>query len=343
MEINEKDIKKFSLILLVVALAVLTFLIVKPIIISILGGLILAYVFFPVYKFLTKFVKYEWLAAGIVSIIALALIFVPLWFLTPMVVQQTFQLFQTTQDLDIRGLIVKILPTASEQLISQIDITLNNALGKITTSVLNKLVDFLVNFTTVALQLLLVAFVFFFALKDESKFREFISGLSPLNKIQEVKLVQQFKDMTSSIINGHVIAGILQGILAGVGFLVFGVPNALVLTVIAIIFGVIPLIGVGLIYIPVTIYLFVQGQQQLALIYLIYNLLFVSSLEHFIKTFFISKKTKISQVIVLIGMVGGFFLFGILGLILGPLILAYFITFLKAYKERTLSSLFASE
>ncbi len=343
MSITEKEVKKIALIILVAALAVLAFLVVKPVILSIFGGLILAYIFFPVHKFITRYVKREWISAGIVSVIVLLIIVIPLWFLTPSLMQQTFKLFQSSQSLELDGLISKFLPTASEMVINQIEITLNNALGKVTTAILNSLVDFLVNFAIVILHLLLVAFVFFFTLKDSTKLRDFASGLSPLNKSQESKLVQQFKDMTSSIINGQVLAGVIQGILAGIGLFLFGIPNAFVLTILAIILGIIPIIGPAFIYIPVAIYLFLTGDSTPALVYLLYNVLIVSTVDNFIKTLFISKKTRLSQVIILIGMIGGLFLFGILGIILGPLILAYFITFLKAYKSKTLSSLFASD
>src|SRR3989344_5260061 len=146
MDLTEKDIKRGSLILLLLALAVLAIVIIRPVFLSIFGGLMLAFVFFPVYKFILKFVKYKNLAAGIVSIIVLLLIFVPLWFLLPLVIKQVFDLFQITQNLNIAGLINKVFPAASETLISQISLTTGNALSKITSSILNSLVDYLVNY-----------------------------------------------------------------------------------------------------------------------------------------------------------------------------------------------------
>jgi predicted PurR-regulated permease PerM len=342
MEITEKDIKRFLALLLVAVLTVLTFLVIKPVLVSIIGGLILAFVFFPIYKKIAKYVKYESLAAALVSIIVLIIILLPIWFLTPILMQQIFDIFKYSQELDIAGILSSILPATPSEVISQLEIPINNALGKVTSAILNSLVDFILNFAVITLHLILVAFVFFFALKDESKLRSFVSDLSPLNKNQEKAMIKQFKDITSSVINGQIIAGLVQGILAGIAFILFGVPNALILTILSVIVGIIPILGLSIVYIPVTIFLFLTGNPFIALLYLTYNVLIVSTVDNLLRAHLVSRKTQLSQVVVLIGMIGGLFLFGVLGLILGPLILAYFITFLRAYKDKTLSSLFSA-
>ena len=72
--------------------------------------------------------------------------------------------------------------------------------------------------------------------------------------------------------------------------------------------------------------------------YLIYNVLIVSTFDNILRSYIVSKKTDISPAIIMVGMIGGLFIFGVLGLIIGPLILAYFVTFLRAYKEKKLGS-----
>lgn len=344
MPFSEKDVTRASMIIVLALLGVLVFLIIRPVFLSIVGGLILAFIFFPVYRIVVRVVRNKTVSAAIVTILVLAVLILSLWFLMPIMSQQVFQVFQLSQSLDINGLIATLFPTASEQFTAQINTAINSAFSKVASVILDALISFLVDFAVVALHILLMAFVFFFTLRDHEKLGNFVSGLSPLNKIQERKLVNQFKEITSSLVYGQIVIGFIQGILTGLGLLVFGVPNALVLTVLAIIFGIIPLIGPGIVYLPVGIYLLVSGNNPIvAMLFLAYNLLFVSTIDNFLRSHWISKKTQTSQAIVLIGMVGGLFIFGILGLILGPLILAYFITFLNAYKDKTLSSLFTQE
>lgn len=340
MAISERDIKKISLIVFLIALAVLAFLIIRPVLISVIAGLILAYIFLPVYKYTIKIVKSKTLSAAVVSIILLAIIILPLWFLLPMISQQVFDLFRVAQNLDLTGFTRTVFPAASDQFVGQMDATIKNSISRITSSVLNSIVDLLLNFATISLHLLLVAFVFFFSLKDSEQLKNFTSGLLPLGKNQEKQFVKQFRDITHSILYGQVVAGLIQGLLAALALFTFGVPNALLLSVISVILSIIPVIGPSFVYIPVTIYLILTGDPLLATGYVLFNILIVSSIDSVFRSHFVSRKTKMSQAIILIGMIGGLFMFNILGLIIGPLILAYFITFLKAYKEKTISSFF---
>jgi len=342
MAVTERDVRLYSVAILIVLLSVLTFLVVKPVLLSVIGGLILAYALMPVYKKILRLVKYKNLAAALVSVIVLAIIIVPLWIFAPVVIHESFQFFQISKSIDLTNFISSILPNSSPRVQSQLAAAISNAFSEVSSLIVNSLVGFLLDFAVVFVHIFVIAFVFFFALRDSSKLKEFVSGLSPINKSKEVILVKQFKDITQSIIYGQIVVGLIQGILAGVGLLLFGVPNALILTVIATMLSIIPLIGPGILYLPITIYLIINGNPWVAVGYLTYNLIIVSSLDNFIRAHLVARKSKISPVIALIGMIGGLFIFGILGLILGPLILAYFITFLREYKERSLISFFST-
>lgn len=343
MSITEKDIKKVSLIGLLILLLVLSFLIVRPILLSIIGGLILAYIFLPVQKLLVRFLKSKTISALVVSLILLALILLPLWYLLPIVSRQIFELFKIVQDLDLIPVIQSIFPNASEQFLTQISLTIKTTLSNLTVTIIDSTFDVLVNFFMIAVHAFIGVFVFFYALKDQDKLSSFASGLLPLSKNQEKVFVQQFKDITKSLLYGQVVAGLIQGITASLALYVFGVPNALILSLLAIGLSIIPLIGPGFVYVPVTVYMLVGGGNPLLAVgYLLFNLLIVSSIDNVFRAHFVSKKTNLSPALVLIGMIGGLLIFNVLGLILGPLILGYLIAFLKAYKENTLSTFFDS-
>lgn len=343
MELNDKNIKRIVVFLLIFLLAVLVFLLIRPIMLSVIGGLLLAYTFFPIYKILLGKIKSRNIAATIVSFLVVLIIAIPLYFLAPFMINQVFNLFQEAQTFDMHAFIRTIFPSAPDPFLVQMTATLNSVISKISSSILSGLVDFLLDIPTILFNLVIVAFVFFFTLRDSDKLGDFVSALSPLNKTQEKKIIQQFKDITNSVIYGQIIIGIVQGLIAGAGFFIFGIPNALILTVLALIFSVIPVLGPFFVWIPANIYLYAAGDTTTATIFLIYNIIIVSNIDNILRIYLVSKKTDLSEVIVLIGMIGGLFIFGILGLILGPLILEYFLTFLQAYKDNTLSSLFSVE
>ena len=127
----------------------------------------------------------------------------------------------------------------------------------------------------------------------------------------------------------------------GLGLWVFGVPKALTLTIMGTFASMLPMIGPWFIWIPVTIGMLLAGKVGAAIFFAVYCLFFVSTIDNILRPYIVSRKTGVSSVVVLVGMIGGLFVFNILGLILGPLILSYLILFLKAYKDGTLSDMFS--
>ena len=115
-------------------------------------------------------------------------------------------------------------------------------------------------------------------------------------------------------------------------------PNALILTLLACLAGVFPIIGVAIIWVPVAIYLLIAGNTLPTLGVIIFGLI-SSSIDNFIRPIIVSKRTHMPSSLILIGMIGGIFLFGILGLILGPLILAYLLVILEIYRNKRTPSI----
>src|SRR3989338_4093225 len=341
MEFNERDAKKFSMMIIIIALGVLSFLVVRPVVTSVVAALILAYLFMPLQKKVVQLVRNKTVSASIVLVLVVILIIIPIWFLIPLVVDQVFQMFRYTQTLDIQKILINLFPTASEQFSVQAGVAVNSFISKISSAALNSLVSVFLDVPTISLQLFIICFIFFFALRDHQELKEFVTGLSPFSQTKEKMLVKHFKDITDSVIYGQIIIGLVQGALAGIGFLIFGVNNALVLTLLATILSITPIVGPFIIWIPVSVYLFATGSPGVAFGYLLYNLIIVSTVDNVLRSYLVSRRTNLSPAVILIGMMGGIFIFGIMGLILSPLILAYFLIFLQSYKEKSLYSLFS--
>ena len=345
MDFEEKTIRRFSVIILIVILGVLAFLLLKPFLLAVIGGLILAYVFLPVFKKINAYIKNKTLCATLVTLIVLIIILVPLWFIVPVVFKQGFEIFRYLQsvNVDVQKMVKFIFPTATDQFNTQMIVTIGSFISKLSSAILTFLSNILIEIPTILLNTFIAGFVFFYGLKDSQKLAEFARRISPLGKAKEEIMAKQFRDITYSVIYGQVIIGLIQGALASLGLLMFGVPNALVLSILVTLISVIPLLGPFLVWLPVSFYLFTTASTGTAVGYLLYNLILVSLADNVIRSYIVSRASKISNAIVFIGMIGGLFLFGILGLILGPLILAYLITFIEAYKEKSFSSLFFEE
>ncbi len=342
MAISNKDVRKIFVTGLLLILLLVCFLIIKTIALSIIGGMLLAYVFIPIYRRVQRIVVNRNLAALLMCLIILIIILVPLWIFVPIIVEQVFKLFTITQSIDFTQLVKTMFPTSQAEFQEKIATTMIQFVGNLTSGILNYLIGILQNLPEVLLNLAVILFVFFFTLRDHEELGDFISGISPFKKEKESVLINRFKGITSAIIYGYVIVGIIQGLALGLGLLIFGIPNALTITILSIFASMLPMVGPWLVYLPIVLFLIVGGQVGIAIGFGIYCVFFVSTIDNILRPYIVARKTGTSSVIVLIGMIGGLFLFKILGLILGPLILSYLILFLRAYKDGTISDMFSS-
>jgi len=317
------------------ALIILSFFLLKPILLSVIMGFILAFAFTPVYNKLFKLIKSRNITSLLICILLIALIVLPLWFLTPILIDESIKLYLEVQKMDFVTPLKNIFPSlfASEEFSAEIGSILHSFISEAANSLMNSLSQLILNFPNIFLQFTIVFFTFFFVLKDKEKLISYVQSLLPFSKEIEKKLFESSKNITSSVIYGQIIIGILQGIIVGVGFLIFQVPNALLLTLFAAIAGVIPIIGPVIIWVPVVIYLFISGDTISAIGVSIFGIL-ASTIDNFLRPLIVSKRTTLHPALIIVGMIGGFFLFGVLGFILGPLIIAYLLIVLEVYRDK---------
>ena len=341
---NDEQFNKLMTVIIIISLAVLVFFLVKPLLLAIISGIILAFVFSPVYDWFYKKTNSKNLSASIVSVIIILMIVIPVWFLMPILIKQSIQLFSASQQIDLIVPLKKIFPNilASDQFATEVGAIFKSFILKISNQITNTLAQIILDAPVLSLHLLVVAFTFFFVLKDKELLVDYIKSLLPFSKDVEEKLFNHSKSITNSVIYGQILIGILQGVIAGIGFFIFGVPNALFLTLLAIAGAMIPMIGPVLVWVPVVIYLFIAGNNFSAVGVSIFGM-FASTIDNVLKPIFISKRTRMHPSLVLIGMIGGLFLFGILGFILGPLILAYFLVILEIYRNKKIPGLIIIE
>ena len=340
MIIDSEYFKKIVTTAILFILLVLSFLVLKPILLSIIMGLIMAVVLSPPYNWIYKKTKLKSVALILICLFLVITIVLPFWLLMPIFVKQSFEIYVAAQKLDFVEIFTQIFPSLSQQDFSS---QFGSIFSGFVTSSLNSLVtsvsNLLLNFPVIFLHLVVVFATFFFALKDRDEILDYLRGLMPFSKDVEKKLFQSSTDITLSVVYGQVIIGLIQGLIAGIGFMIFGVPNTLFLTLLAVLAGILPILGPTIIWIPVVIYLLVAGNSFAAAGVTFFGII-SSVIDNILRPFFVSKSSKMHPLLSLTGMIGGFFFFGILGFILGPLILAYVIIILEIYRGKELQGFF---
>src|SRR3989339_207061 len=338
---DQTSFKQVMSAVIILGLATLSFFIIRPILLAMVYGVILAFVFMPIYNFIFKRTKMENFSAIFICVTLILIIFLSLWFFTPIVLSQSLKFYSASQQVNFIEPLQKIFPSffASEEFSAEVGSILNSFVVKSTNSLVNSFANVILNFPTICLQLLVVFVTFFFVLRDKEKLIDYIKSLLPYSKEVENKIFHYTKGITFSVLYGQVVVGILQGVLVGIAFFVFGVSNALLLTLLATLAGIFPIIGTAIVWIPVVIFLFLAGDSFSATGVIIVGLI-SSNIDNILRPMIVSKRVNISSAVIMIGMIGGFFLFGILGFILGPLILAYLLIILEIYRDKKSPGIF---
>lgn len=338
--IDENIFKKVSIFVALGILAALAFYIIWPLASSIVAGLILAYIFYPVHKRVLNVIREKNTSALILILLVLFLIFIPAWFILPFLIRQSFDIYLFLQKIDFTTIISSAFPSLTD-LSAAVSLSLNKLITTITSSVVSSGSGIIFNLPQLALKIVVVFFVFFFGLRDGQLFLNYAQSLSPFSKSAEEEFSKKFKDITNSVVYGFFIVGIIQGLMTGAGLFVFGVPKALLFTLFAIIAAIIPFVGAWLIWIPASIYLIVTGHVWQGVCLFLYGALVISWIDNILRGYIVSKKARISSAVVVVGMIGGLLVFGFLGLLIGPLILAYLLLILDAYRNKKFPNLFS--
>ncbi|MFH1359233.1 MAG: AI-2E family transporter [archaeon] len=333
--LEKESFKTLLNYIFIIILFILAAIIIRPILFAILYGVLFAYIFYPVYKLLLKKIKSEKISAAIICIVLLLIVIISFTLLIGTLINQASGIYSYLQNTDLGEEIKETIPFIySSDITAKISEALEATAIEIMGKIANATGSFILDIPFFIFQILIFFITLFFLLKDGKKVLTYIVSVSPLKKDIQEKFFHKFRDITKSVLIGQIVIGILQGVIAGIGYYIFGVPNALLFTVLTMAVGMIPIIGPQFVWLPINLYLFLVGRTGSGIGLLIYGFIFINWIDPIVKPLIISKRTKLNPGIILIGMIGGLFVFGLIGFIIGPLILAYVLLVLELYKPQ---------
>lgn len=158
-----------------------------------------------------------------------------------------------------------------------------------------------------------------------------IKRVVPLSEASKNRIARRFLSVTRATLKGTILIGVLQGGLNGLALAMAGVPSPVFLAVLMVVLSVIPGIGSALVWVPVVAIYYFQGEWLVATLLLVWCGLIVGSLDNLLRPKLVGKDTQLPDLLVLIGTLGGIYLFGMVGFILGPVICALWITAWEIY------------
>ena len=331
----------------------LAFYITKPFLPALFTGAIIAYLLYPLYKKILKYIKNKNIAAFIVSIFIVLLFTIILITLLGLVSKQAYETYISLSEQNLGANFMRIA-CKEESWVScravnsvvellpeeNLDYYLQEIIKKIAEYILENASKFLALVPSFFLNFFVMVFAIYYMLKDGEAIAKKIKGVLPLKETHKQHVLEKFHNITYAVFYGNISIAILQGILGGIGFLSLGVPSAVLWGFVMILFALIPYFGTAIIWLPVALNLIFLGYLQNDSSYTIrgvvlvaYGILVISSIDNILKPKLIGTKAKVHPILILLGVLGGLSLFGFIGLILGPVILALLVTFVGIYEE----------
>ena len=302
---------------------------------SILGAIVLFTIFRPAYLYFVE--KRRWnkvlVAVGIILTSLIAIV-IPMMSLSIMVVNKIKDI--NINSVDIQMWVSKFDDYAGYNF-NQPHIA-ENTLQKLGSYATELFPSILTSAVSIFITLVVMYFLLYFML---TQIREFEAGLlkyAPFREQHAIKFAVALRNATYSNVLGQGIIAVTQGILLAMGFYAFGLPDAIFWGVIGAFISFLPVVGAPTLTIPASIILFVTGHNVKGILLLAYGLLFIGNIDNVLRLIINKRIANTHPIISIIGVFIGIPLFGILGLVFGPLLLSYFLLLLEIYETNRMAA-----
>jgi len=339
----------FFFVLLLVILY-LAYLIFRPFLQAVAWAAILAMIVYPVYEWLLKVLKGKaTLAALILTVLIIFLIVVPAMRVSVFLTQETVELAKTmrssVESAEIEAWkgkpwvqrVINAWESVSAELeFFDIDLKQSAAQGAQIASgfLASQIKDVAQNIFLFAVNFIIALFTLFFMLRDGKALARRIHSLLPMDQEHKDHLFQNIINALFAVIHGALITAMIQGLLAGLGYWFLEAPFYIVLAVTTAFTALFPIGGSLLVWLPTSIYLgYVEGPLWRGIALFLWGALIVGSIDNLLKPLLIGNRLRLPILILFFSILGGLKLFGIIGLILGPMIVTLLIALLDLYMK----------
>jgi len=309
---------KYLAIIIVIILCAIFLYHLRPYLNAFFGALILFFLFYPIYKlFVVNFKIGKSFSAILIIILTLIIIIVPLIFIVNAASKE-----------------ISYVTDNSEELLSKIDIidakypaihlkeTINNNLPTITTFGGKVLINQINNIIKVIILLFIMYATLYYLFIYHDSIQKKVKDLLPFNKENSNRLVSNFRRVTMGILISTGLIAIIQGLLLGLSFFLFGVKGAILWGIVAAIFSFLPILGLTIIYIPFSV-IYILNQNYLAGFGILICGALISLSDYLIRPPLQRRFGDIHPLISIIGLFIGISAFGFIGIIMGPLLITY--------------------
>ena len=185
----------------------------------------------------------------------------------------------------------------------------------------------------VIIEIFFVIFTMYYLFRDGHKIVNALPNMLPLERAQSEKIFARTREVISASLYGVLVIASIQGALGGLMFWILGLPSPLVWAVVMALLAMIPMAGAFLVWVPAAIFLGLSGSWPKAIILTVWGTLVIGTVDNFLRPKLVGEKTKLHELFIFFSVLGGLKVFGILGIVLGPVVLAITLALLDVFRQ----------
>jgi predicted PurR-regulated permease PerM len=321
----------------------LCWLMLRPFMGVLAWAIVLVIVFYPVHKRLAERTHRRSLSALISCLLVVLIVVLPLTVLVAAVIQELSK-------------VVPNLPTNLSQVLSQQPAILGRLSGwvqnrfgidllafqdffiqqlrNVSQQLLGASFSLMGNIVSSIIKAFFVIFTMYYLFRDGDKIVDRLPDALPLTHEQSEPIIRRTQQVVSASVYGVVTIAALQGFLGGLAFWILGIPSPVLWAVLMAFVCMIPVAGSFLVWLPLSIYLMLNGYWFRAVFLIVWGALVISTIDNFLRPKLVGNQTKLHELFIFFSVLGGISVFGLLGIVLGPVVLAITLGLLQTFQLR---------
>jgi predicted PurR-regulated permease PerM len=185
----------------------------------------------------------------------------------------------------------------------------------------------------VIVQVFFVIFTMYYLFRDGERITQVLPDVLPLERAQSAVILERTRSVISASLYGVLVIAIIQGALGGIAFWALGLPSPVVWAVVMTFLSMIPMAGSFIVWVPAAIYLAATGHWAKALILAAWGALVIGTVDNFLRPKLVGEKTKLHELFIFFSVLGGLHVFGVVGIVLGPVVLAITLALLDVFRH----------
>jgi predicted PurR-regulated permease PerM len=210
----------------------------------------------------------------------------------------------------------------------------SNAAERTATYIVTNVVTVLSNSALALSQTVIMLFLLFFLYRDGKLALRFVYSFLPMEETEAHRLVKGVEDTIRATFLGHILVAAIQGLVAGIIFVILGINNAALLGVLTAIAAILPYVGAYVVWVPVAVFLGLGGHFLKGIILVLLGTLIISTLDNLLYPMLVGAQLRQHTAIIFLALLGGLWMFGVSGLILGPVVFSMADSLLTIWRER---------